>query len=251
MESIQKKGIILALVLASSGYAIAQIDLSKYEFGAYASAFVYQGDLSPSFLGSLKTIKPGAGIFVNRFLNRSFSLRANFSYGMLSGNDAAYSTPAYRKQRNFNFTTPVIETSVVEVWNILGKNGAENNYGFSPYIFTGLGFSFLNIKRDWSKLNTSYFAGETGVFTGLAADKAHHVPDIIPVVPVGIGLRYAIKSHFAVNTEFSYRFTATDYLDGFSKSADPSKNDHYYTISAGLIYRFGKQNTLACPKLKK
>jgi hypothetical protein len=41
---------------------------------------------------------------------------------------------------------------------------------------------------------------------------------------------------------------STDYLDGFTKAANPSKKDHYYTHTIGLIYSFGEKNTLACPK---
>ncbi|MBS1917073.1 MAG: hypothetical protein JST87_12420 [Bacteroidetes bacterium] len=250
MKSIQKKGLLITSLIFVNGYLFAQIDFSKFEIGAYGSAYVYQGDLTPSRLGSLATTKPGGGIFVSRLVNRAFAIRANFSYGTLYGNDAVYSSPAWRKERNFNFSTPLLETSLTAVWNILGKNGAENNYGFSPYLFAGIGVAFVHIRRDWSNLNTSYFSGETGIFNGLAEDEAHRLPNIIPVIPVGAGVRYAINRHFSANMEFTYRLTRTDYLDGFSKAADPSKNDHYYTLSAGLIYTFGKKSNLDCPKMK-
>ncbi|HLK28473.1 MAG TPA: DUF6089 family protein [Puia sp.] len=250
MNSIQKKKLLIAFLLAGSNIVFAQIDLSKFEIGLNVSSFIYQGDLTPSRLGSFETMRPGIGISVNRFLNNSFSIRANLSCGSLHGDDAVYSTPAWRKQRNFNFSTPLFETSVEAVWNILGKNGSNNNRGFSPYVFAGAGYSFLNIKRDWSRLNTAYFAGETGTFAGLATDEAHVLPHAIPVIPLGVGMRYAINQHFSVSAEWTYRMTFTDYLDGFSHAADPSKNDHYHSFSTGIIYTFRKKNYLDCPVIK-
>ena len=50
--------------------------------------------------------------------------------------------------------------------------------------------------------------------------------------------------------EASYRFTFTDYLDGFSEVANPKKKDYYSSYSVGLIYTLGVKNTLNCPPMK-
>ena len=71
----------------------------------------------------------------------------------------------------------------------------------------------------------------------------------MPVFPVGFGLRYGVSNRLAVNAETSYRFTRTDYLDGFSKAVNPLKGDTYSSISIGAIYRIGKKNMLDCPKV--
>jgi hypothetical protein len=67
-------------------------------------------------------------------------------------------------------------------------------------------------------------------------------------VPVGIGIRYSLSQALSITAEAAYRLTFTDYLDGFSKVADPSKNDHYYGLSIGLVYTFLKSKALKCPK---
>jgi hypothetical protein len=87
--------------------------------------------------------------------------------------------------------------------------------GLSPYLFAGLGVSLLNIKRDWSRFNAEYFSSEPKTLSGLAADQQHPLPALIPVFPMGIGIRYPISPSISVNAETSYRFTFTDYLDGF------------------------------------
>ena len=224
----------------------SQIDLTKFEIGVNANGFIYQGDLTPSLLGSYRTIKPGFGFFVSKMLTPIFSVRTNLVFGKLKGDDAKYSHPAYRQQRNFNFKSQVFEISELLVANVF----RENHFGISPYLFGGLGLSFLHIKRDWSNFNAEYFSAESSTITGLATDAQHSLPKSIPVIPLGIGIRYSISKNLSVNAETTYRIVFTDYLDGFSEAANPSKNDHYYTHSIGLIYSFGKKNSLNCPVIQ-
>ena len=57
--------------------------------------------------------------YVNRLLNRAFSLRTNFSIGGLKGDDARYSHPEYRQQRNFIFKSPAFEFAELIVADVL------------------------------------------------------------------------------------------------------------------------------------
>jgi opacity protein-like surface antigen len=243
------RAIIAGLAFCIAGSAHAQVSNPKYEFGLNLGFLVYQGDLTPEQLGSFRTQKLFQGIHASKIISSSFSLRANLAVGKLKGGDALYDNPDYRKQRNFNFSTPVTELSAQFVWNMTGKNYADK--GFSPYLFTGAGLSFLKIKRDWSNISTSYFDAETSeIWAGLAADSAHKLPWMIPVIPVGAGIKYFITPNWAVNAESSYRIATTDYLDGFSKAANANKKDNYFGYSIGVIYRTGKKDRLGCPVIK-
>jgi Domain of unknown function (DUF6089) len=246
MKSVLKKT-ILAIVLVTGNifFLQAQIDLSKYEVGLSGGVFVYQGDLTPQQLGSYKTMKPQLALHIYRIISPAFSVRLNLNRGKLYGNDAKYSSPDWRQQRNFNFTTRVTELSLQGVWSFLQARAPR----FSPYLFAGAGFSFVKIKRDWSNINTTVFGEGSDVQNGLATDAARSLPRILPVVPVGAGVRYALNDRFSLIGETSYRLSFTDYLDGFSKSANPDKNDHYLSHSIGIIYSFNKKDkTLGCPK---
>src|SRR4030095_7803387 len=247
MKATAKISVLLALFCNKIVFASAQPDLSKFEIGINASAFIYQGDLTPEQLGSYRTLKPGFSIYINRLLTPMWSLRTNFAVGKLKGDDAKYPSPEYRQQRNFYFTSPVFEISELIVADVLKNNLARPYHGLSPYLFAGIGFSFLNIKRDGSLFNSEYFTTEPSTLEGLAADKQHSPPTVIPVLPVGIGLRYALSKTISLNAETSYRFTFSDYVDGFSKSANDSRKDNYHTHSIGLIYQFQKSNDLKCP----
>lgn len=250
MKCLTTKAALIATTALCIGISTyAQTDKPKYEFGLNLGFLLYQGDLTPEKLGSFKTQKLTLALHASRILGPSFSLRTNLAFGKLKGDDAKYANPEYRQQRNFNFTSPVFEISELLVWNAAGKNYAEK--GFSPYLFAGAGLSFLKIKRDWSNINNSYFPPESSeIWAGLAADSAHKLPRFLPVIPVGAGIKYFFTPKLAVNAEASYRIGFSDYIDGFSQAANPTKKDHYSIYSVGLIYRTGKKNKLGCPVMK-
>lgn len=219
--------------------------MAKYQFGISAGAFIYQGDLTPSAIGSYRTSRPVISLFASKFVSASLALRGNLAIGTLGGNDAAYDQPEYRKQRNFNFQTPIAELSGIAEWNPLGRNYSAR--GFAPYLFAGGGIGFLRIKRDYSGFNAANFGEGSELITGINADVQHSTPTIIPVVPVGIGLRYYLSDKIGIGAETSYRIMSNDYLDGFSQAANPSKGDHYHSHTIGVVYRIGKRNLLDCP----
>jgi uncharacterized protein DUF6089 len=238
---------LFCLCYGVSLFAACQSNFSKFELGVNTGVFVYQGDLTPSQVGSYKTLKPEINFFVNRILNAVFSLRTNLALGGLKGDDARYSSPEYRQQRNLNFKSPVFELSELLVADIFKNNLPGRSPGVSPYLFAGLGFSFLNIRRDWSRFNAEYFSSEAGTLSGLAADKQHPLPTLIPVLPMGIGIHYRISSRISITVETSYRFTFSDYLDGFSKAANDTRRDSYMSHTVGLIYHFKNDSWLKCP----
>jgi hypothetical protein len=245
MNAFLGKGIIIALMLA---YATtnAQLDLRKYQLGVTAGMFIYQGDLTPSRFGSFKTPAFAGNIFVNRIVNSSFLLRTNLAFGKIRGDDSKYSSPAWRQQRNFNFSSPVIEISGMLVYYPL-----RNDRTLSPYVFGGAGISWLNVARDWSRFNGEYFATEPNVQAGLIQDAAHAPPRLLPVIPLGVGIEYGMSKKLSLIAESSYRLTVNDYIDGFSKAANPSKFDHYQNYSIGVLYKFGKKSETDCPVVKQ
>jgi hypothetical protein len=250
MPKSQKKIQALLLLVSLSTIEIFSQTGSppRWEIGAGLSAFTYQGDLTPSRLGSFRTTKPGISLYLARIMSPSLAWRTHLTIGGLKGDDAKYDNPEYRKQRAFNFRTPVIELSQQVVWNPLRRNYKDK--GISPYLFGGAGLSFLRIRRDWSNYNAVYFDEVSDVSARLAEDASHSLPKIIPVIPLGLGIRYGISSRLAVSAETAYRLVFTDYLDGFSQAANPKLNDHYHTVSVGVIYRVGKNNSLDCPPVR-
>ncbi|MFL5808436.1 MAG: hypothetical protein ACJ749_02885, partial [Flavisolibacter sp.] len=104
MNAFLGKGIAIVMCICECTSARSQIDIEKYELGLMAGMFIYQGDLAPSMLGSFKTAGWNGTVFLSRAINETFSLRANLEFGRIAGNDAKYPNPAWRKERNFNFS---------------------------------------------------------------------------------------------------------------------------------------------------
>jgi hypothetical protein len=248
LKAKRKTAAIVLLLLCIAGKSHAQF-YKDMSVGLNAGIYIYQGDLTPDPLGSFRTIKPGLSLFVKKPINHFLAARLHMSFASLQGNDSRYSKPEYRQQRNFYFFSPLMEFSGQLVWNIRGRN--YDDYGIMPYIFTGAGISFVRTSKDYSRMNASYFGESSDVFTGLAADNAHGTSPALLSVPVGVGAEYPLSERFSVNLETSYRFIFTDYLDGFSQSANPKLNDHYHSTSLGVIYKFGnKLKGVGCPVVK-
>jgi hypothetical protein len=236
---LQKKWLPLLLVLVIAAKAKAQITSGKNEIGIHAGALFYQGDLAPDMVGSYKTARPTVGIFYNRILTPYWAVRANVVVGALAGDDALNEKPAYMRRRRFNFHTPLAEVSALAVFNLFGNNANDNVVKFSPYLFAGAGVSFLNIHRDWSQVDSSLVHAGSTTLTGLVKDTTTVMENAIPVLPIGVGIKYGILPNISLIAEGNYRFLFTDYLDGFSYAANPKRKDGYYGLTVGAVYNFG------------
>jgi hypothetical protein len=251
MISITKPSIAFTLSLLFVQVTTAQFkqpsNYSRWEVGGGISTFIYQGDLTPRKLGSFETLKPGFLVFGNYKLKNQLRLQAAFAMGKLKGNDAKYSKPAYRQERNFLFTTLVKELSLKLQYQI-HKNYLGDEALLYPYISAGIAFNFFNIKKDYSGLSTKLSSAEPQILAGIAADDNHGTPKALISLPIVVGVRKLYNERWDLFAEANYRFVFTDYLDGFSKAANPSRNDKFYSISVGAIYKFRKNNSISCPK---
>ncbi len=227
---------------------LSQLQEKRFEFGAGAGIAVYQGDLTPNRLGSFKNMRPALLLHAGKVINSSFILRGSLLFTGLRGDETKYNNPEYRKQRAFAFRTPLAELSAAMYYNPLHSNNASK--GFSPFVFAGVGLGVLNIKRDYSNFNAAYFGDGSDIPARIEADNQQSPPGLIPVIPVGAGVRYNLSEQWALQAESSYRLMFTDYLDGFSQAVNPDKNDHYHTTAISIIYRTGRGNKNGCPAVK-
>lgn len=243
------KSITLLVLILTAGFAAkAQVfeNVPKWQFGVGGGVFVYQGDLSQEKFGSYKTLRPAIQVFGGKLLSAGFGWRFNLALGSLKGDDAVYDQPEYRKQRAFNFNTPVTELSAMVEWNILNRNYSVKK--LAPYAGVGIGYSFLKIERDFSRFNPEYFPTTTTTSIGLNEDLQHEPPRGQFAIPLFVGLRYFVSDKVGLGLETNYRRISTDYLDGFSQAVNPKQGDSYYSHTLNLILRFGKYNMIDCPR---
>src|SRR4051812_20448214 len=116
MNAFGKKSSTLLFVLIVALTSYSQTTREKYQFGLTGGVFIYQGDLSPSAIGSYRTPALNLNLFANRLIGPALAIRANLSWGHLRGDDAAYTNPEWRQQRAFNFSARVLEFSGLAVW---------------------------------------------------------------------------------------------------------------------------------------
>lgn len=236
---------IATLIIFSTTDIKAQIDPFKYEVGINVGSYIYQGDLAPSYAGSFKTPGLAIGMQVTRKLTTSFSARVEFNSGRLKGDDAKYPDPEWRSQRNFSFETRINELAATLIWAPARFDGR-----LKPYVFAGAGIAFVNVTRDYSNYNPEYFVGTT-VTADLEEDLATALPAQIPIIPVGIGLRYVISERISLVPEASFRYISSDYIDGYSKSGTSDRDDKYFKYSIGLTYSFWNKSQYDCPVVKR
>jgi hypothetical protein len=241
-------GMLAGQLLAVVSVYAQNVNVPRYQLGIGLGGFVYMGDLTPNSAGSYSTMRPALNLYGARLFSRSFSLRANLALGALRADEAVYDVPEYRAHRAFAFKTPLAELSLLPEWNILGKN--YESKGLAPYVFAGAGVSFLSVKRDWSRFDAAYFRDGSPVVAGLEADMQQKTPKAKLVIPLGLGLRYYFSDKWGIQAESSYRITGTDYLDGFSQSVNPNKDDAYHAHFLSVIYRIGKKDMLDCPPVR-
>lgn len=242
--------IFFLLILANTYKIQAQTNLTGWQIGAGIGNAVYQGDLTPSKLGSYKKLDPAFSINVSKYLSASIKLRSSLSFGTIEADERRYTQSTFRQQRSLSFSSPFTEVSEVIVWNFL-ESQYHNPRKISPYLLGGIGVSFLNISRNSSQFNSAFFVNDPHVLLGLAEDLRITPPKTILVFPLGVGANYYLSQFVSLYLEINFRCTQTDYLDGFSKVAEPKNYDYYYVNSIGLVYTLHKQNRLGCPVLSQ
>lgn len=226
----------------------AQIFPAKYELGLTGGAFVYQGDLAPRVWGSIKTTRPGFGGYAGRIISPALMVRLAFNIGTLKGDETKFDNPEYRKYRAFKFTGTVREFSLQVKVNM--ESLTPYSFKWKPYIFAGVGIAYISTTADYSDFEAGYFGANSSTITGLAIDIIQPAKMRKPVIPIGVGLRRYLNEDLSLNLEGSYRLTNTDYIDGFSQSANPDMNDHYLVGTVGLSYKFGRKSKYACPVVR-
>jgi hypothetical protein len=249
MKSMSRIVLLILVISFSVSKTRAQLNSYHLEAGFNIGTLLYQGDLIESPFGSFKGARPMVNLWVAKPFTPHFSWRGNLTIGSLSADESRFANPSWKQYRNFAFSTPLTEITGMVMFNPYGDNGKTSYHILTPYIMIGAGASFLNIKRDWSRLDSNSSLKST-VQAGLTRDSLHALPRVLPVIPIGAGLRWMVTPGIAVNAEATMRFAFSDYIDGFSYSANPKRKDAYYGISLGVSFLFGG-NGLRCPVVPK
>lgn len=195
------------------------------ELGVLVGAALYTGDLEVSPNNFLPQTHPAVGLMGRQHLSEKFAVRALFAIGGISGDEKKYPTNSDREKRGFNFIATVAELGIIPEW----RPFSVGNVHF--YLFGGLSAVYVNPKSYFNDQTTS--ASNANV----AEDQNQKYPKIALAIPVGGGLQWNMNETTALGLELGLRKTFTDYLDGFSATANPESKD-YYLITGLTLSKF-------------
>ncbi len=216
VSNMLRKAITLLLLIAGLQRADAQLMESfvhQGEIGVGVGASHYFGDLNPGL--HINRPKVAAGAFFRKQLTEYIGIRVSGDYAMLGYSDV-YSNNDVQRRRNLSFNTNVWELSLSGDFNFFRFNPTFEGYNYTPYIGLGIGvFSF----DPYAYLNGEKYylrpLGTEGQGSAAYPDRKPYSPIAISI-PFTIGFKYALNENTNFFTEFTYRFTNTDYLDDVS-----------------------------------
>ena len=205
------------------------------EFGVTLGASNYMGDLSQSV--AVQEFNPMGGLICRFNLSDWVTLRGNALFGQISGDDKNYAdVDAFRKQRNLNFKSNIVEFGGTVEWNFRGFGETQTANPHSPFLFAGVAVFKYNPKTlfkymptdpngqalhgsDLQKFDNQWIElqplGTEGQETTKYNDRRRYPLTQISI-PIGMGYKQHFNGVWAWGVELGVRKTFTDYLDDVS-----------------------------------
>jgi hypothetical protein len=201
---------ILSLFLSASMHA------QYSEVGVYGGGSHFVGDV-----GNYGLYVPQGysfGGFYRYVLNDRWSFRLQVNYGKIANADSL-SNFEYRKNRNLNFTSTILEGSVMAEFNFLKyKPGTRHDH--TPYLMGGFGVFRFNPKTTFQ--GQEYELQPLGTEgQGIGGNSQKYALGSSFFV-FGMGYKFSVNKFTTIGIESTARRTRTDYLDDVSGFyADP------------------------------
>lgn len=193
-----------------------------WEAGVMLGPDFYYGDLnSKKFLPSLSTSAAG-GIFITRQFTNVIGLKGQLLFGGIRGNKDGTES---NKPVNWNFTGIFLDFTVNSVFNFSNI--------ISPYREGRKIFVYGTLGLGINAWNSQLTKGTNGVLTNPTQLNGFQAG---LVLPLGLGLQYAITNKISAGVEYTVRMIFSDYVD---QTPGGFKNDFVNYLAFSASYRFG------------
>jgi hypothetical protein len=169
------------------------------------------------------------------YVKRNFSLRANFLFAYVSGDDNNTTEP-FRYNRNLHFQAPVFELSgMLQYYFMREEPGGKSHFiresfSMNIYGFLGIGVMYFNPQAkyngEWVNLQPLGTEGQ-----GIDGQPSPY-SRLSPVIPIGFGLSKKVWQYWMIGLEFTYYKTFTDYMD--DASTVYFNNDKIYAVRGNM-----------------
>jgi hypothetical protein len=227
-------GLILLLLIAGQSLYAQQYDPRKsqwlrfrHEVGATIGMTAFLGELGgANAIGSdglrdwnFNENKLAVSLDYQYYLKRNFSVRGNFLFAYLAGDDSNTTEP-FRYNRNLSFRAPMYELSgMLQYYLMREEPGMKSHFikqkfTMNLYVFLGVGINYFNpqAKYNGSWVNLQPLGTEGQGIDGQPAPYSR----VTAVIPMGFGLSKKCWTYWMLGLEFSYRKTFSDYIDDVS-----------------------------------
>ncbi|WP_299758994.1 DUF6089 family protein [uncultured Pontibacter sp.] len=210
------------------------------EIGIGIGGANYKGEIAPNY--RFLNNQPAVTVFYRRDMSNALTLRGGLmgSHRIVNDNtfsDEAFDDRPFHAYRQAELRLSLLELSGVVEYNFLDYYDRTQSPRLSPYVFVGVAGLLYN-----KKLN---FAGN---------ESKEFDTDMTVAIPFGVGLKYALSTHWNLGLEFGARKTFTDKLDHLTTEeypeniANPHDNDWYFYNGISISYTFYRYN---CPPIYK
>ncbi len=167
-------------------------------------------------------------------IRKDLAVKVNLIYGRGVSNDVK----SKNENRDYSFKTSIFEPSVqleysflseerkIDVSKLYNRRGMINSFTvFSAYGFAGLGGVIFSPTLN---LNGNTPIPDKEIIDGYNKFSI--------VIPVGLGVKYAIDKNWSIGFEFGRRIVFSDYIDGISTDWS-NHNDTYYFGVLQAVYK--------------
>ncbi len=187
--------------------------LTSHYYGSLSQNMSERKDFGDYLSHRMDLMRFGAGFHIRYNFADHWAVRAELNYGRIAGADSLAVDNPLKSRRNLSFRNDIIEVAGLIEYNFADFGWNIHKKAFTPYVFTGLSLfrhnpqAFYN--NEWVDLQP---LGTEGQDMFQYRDKVGY--DLFQfAVPLGVGLRWALNSHWRLGVEAGWRFTFTQYLD--------------------------------------
>jgi hypothetical protein len=260
LHKLVQKRVLLLLIsftIFSNSYSQAFLfgEKVKWEVGFNFGPSFFLGDLggnSGKGTNDIKDInfeftKLMKGVFVTVYPKGWVGLRLAADVTYLEGSDDIINTTGinelYRKQRNLDFKTTVLEGYIaLELFpTMMLRRDKEYEPRLRPYGLIGVGVFHFNPKGSLTDAagNKTWYALQPLKLEGQGMTE---YPEVKPYkltqinIPLGVGLKFYATERINMSSEILYRKTFTDYIDDVSaKYIDPNNFGKYLSVDDAAV----------------
>lgn len=203
-------------------------------------------DMQPALTDfRFESVDLNGALFARYRFNDLYGLKGSFSYVRLKGDDFWAASDAVR-ERGRSFSNNLFELAAVGEFYLPKKRGNIVRNAWMDFILYGGIAAVYHDPKVFGPIIDDYDRAQQ--------NDPFAYKNLVMVFPTGIMVQYNYLNHFTIGLDMNFRWTLTDFLDGFDRPAK-QRSDYYMTTNLSFSYIIShsprKSNSLLSRKVFK